>query len=223
MTILRPFVQSLRELRNAVRYWRYADMSELIKMTTDRKYRAYLELQLRRTLSKKDTPLQIRTMALVDKLASLIPLDQCDVLCVGCRNRAELDYFETKGTRSVKGVDLYSEDPRIIIMDMHRLEFPAGSFDIVYSSHSLEHALFPQQVAAEFIRVVKPGGYLAIEVPIQFEVRGADLVDFGHLEALVELFGGNEERVVWSEALPVNTEKVDLIPGAVRVIIQTGV
>ncbi len=48
-----------------------------------------------------------------------------------------------------------------------------GEFDVVYSSHCLEH-LFPHQVAvalAEFKRVLKPGGKAVVVVPDLEDVR----------------------------------------------------
>ena len=197
-------------------------MPKLMKISADPAYRAYLELQLKRTLSKKDAPLQLRTRILVDKLASLMPLDRCDVLCVGCRNFAELDYFESKGARSVTGIDLYSEDPRILVMDMHHLEFSSDSFDVIYSSHSLEHALYPQQVATEFTRVIRSGGYIVVEVPTQFEARGADLVDYGQIDVLLGLFKSGEEQIVWSESLTADNDKAEVSTGTIRLVIRAG-
>lgn len=50
--------------------------------------------------------------------------------------------------------------------DFHGLSaFSANTFDIVYSSHSLEHALYPSKVLAEFLRVLKPNGLLKLVLP----------------------------------------------------------
>jgi SAM-dependent methyltransferase len=56
----------------------------------------------------------------------------------------------------------YRKD-RLVVrhMDARRLEFPAGSFDAVYSLSSIEHFGSPREIAgaaAEMGRVLKPGG-----------------------------------------------------------------
>jgi len=50
-------------------------------------------------------------------------------------------------------------------MDMHHLELPDGTFDLVWSHHTLEHSFSPFAALLEWRRVLRPGGYLAITVP----------------------------------------------------------
>ncbi len=164
-------------------------------------YRDYLEGQLHRTLGKMDAPLQERTKIMVDAAARFANLPQSRVLCVGCRNTAELDYFLARGAQTVTGIDLYSIDPRIQVMDMHHMTFPDHHFDLIYSVHSLEHAQDPAQVAREFARVLRPQGLVAIEVPVRYTTGGADLVDFGNLETLHALFAPYLDQALWSEDL----------------------
>jgi ubiquinone/menaquinone biosynthesis C-methylase UbiE len=45
------------------------------------------------------------------------------------------------------------------------LGLPAGSFDLVSMTEYLEHETQPARVLAEARRLVKPGGYVAVEVP----------------------------------------------------------
>jgi SAM-dependent methyltransferase len=168
----------------------------------DHAYRDYLDIQLHRTLTKKGVPLQERTRFLIDKLEELALLPSASVLSVGCRNAAELEYFEQKEIGDVVGIDLFSEDPRISVMDMHRMTFSDDTFDIVYSSHSLEHARDVDQVASELTRVVKDRGIIAIEVPVQFQTRGADLVDFGDIASLHQVFKPTIETVLWTDQQP---------------------
>lgn len=40
-----------------------------------------------------------------------------------------------------------------------------GVFDFLYSSHCLEHMRDPREALANWIRVVRPGGYLVVSVP----------------------------------------------------------
>ena len=55
------------------------------------------------------------------------------------------------------------------MLDLHDI----GTFDLIYSSHNLEH-LYPYQVPRamqEFMRVLNPGGVLMIVVPDLEDVR----------------------------------------------------
>ena len=162
-------------------------------------YEQYLDVQLRRTLSKKGARLPKRARALIDKTVELIDLPKCDVLCIGSRNTAEIDYFRHKGAQSVIGIDLYSEHRDILVMDMHDMTFPDNCFDVIYSSHSLEHAYDVHKVVSEIIRVARPGAFIVIEVPVQYETRGADLVDFENVENLHAAFEPYIARVLWSD------------------------
>lgn len=162
-------------------------------------YEQYLDTQLQRTLSKRDALFPERARFLIDKAASLVDLSNCDVLCIGCRNRQEIDYFQEKRAKSVIGIDLYSEDEAILVMDMHQMTFPDNSFDLIYASHSLEHSYDVQKVIAEIIRVGRSGAVTVIEVPVNYETRGADLIDFGDLASLHSAFSSHLTKILWSQ------------------------
>ena len=143
--------------------------------------------------------LKLRTRLLVDKLSEFVDFKQCDVLCIGARDIIEVNYIRSKGAKRVIGIDLYSTDKDIHVMDMHNMMFSDNSFDIVYSSHSLEHSYDIQQVVNEIIRVARPNAYIAIEMPIQFEPRGADLVNIKNIQTLYTLFEPYISQTLWNE------------------------
>ena len=49
--------------------------------------------------------------------------------------------------------------------DMHEVPADDGAYDLVWSSHSLEHSFSPLLALREWLRVCKPGGWLAVTVP----------------------------------------------------------
>lgn len=52
-----------------------------------------------------------------------------------------------------------------IVGDLRTVEFPAHSFDIIYSAFVLEHVRGAEQVLRRFVRWLAPGGTLILQVP----------------------------------------------------------
>lgn len=180
----------------------------------DGEYATYLGGQLDKTIKKleKDSPLRYGVM--IKALEELGVGGESGVLCVGCRNAYELDAFERAGFIDVKGIDLVSTDRRILVMDMGKMEFADNSFSVVYAGDSLEHAYDVEQAVAEFCRVVKDGGVIAIEMPIKYETNQIDRWDVGGVAGLRALFTPHvrELKTGWREEQP----------GRLRVIFQAG-
>lgn len=51
-------------------------------------------------------------------------------------------------------------------MDVQRMTYPAGMFDGVYASHVLEHVEHDILAIREIFRVLKPGGWAILQVPL---------------------------------------------------------
>ena len=166
----------------------------------DAEYRDYLAEQLQRTLSKRETSSGIGTRILVEAAAGAAK-PGASVLCVGCRNAVELDEFRARGLDDVVGIDIFSQRDDIVVMDMHRMTFGADSFDVVYSSHSLEHAHDADQVVAEIVRVAREGAVIAVEVPVRHRGSDADRVEFAGLPELEALFSERVGDIVLTEEL----------------------
>lgn len=64
------------------------------------------------------------------------------------------------------GVDIVPKTKDVVIGDLHELNFPEESFDIIFCNHILEHTLSPILCITELIRVLKHDGDLIIGVPI---------------------------------------------------------
>lgn len=183
----------LSDLGHAMRLLRMA-------LGQDSEYRSYLYVQLKRTLSKNHYIRDLNSSVMIGRVFDVGKPDlKSSALCIGCRNTAEIEYFRKRGLTNVVGIDLFSESPDILIMDMHCMTFPDNHFDIVYASHSIEHAFDLRQVIAEIIRVARPAALVAIEVPVRFETGGADLIDFEDVQELQAAFEPHIGRVLWSD------------------------
>ena len=158
------------------------------RVKCDKAHREYLHLQLRRALSKKGVDTSKRSIHLIDRLREKADISNSKVLCIGCRSVDEINYFKSVGAKEVLGIDLFSETEEIMLMDMHDMTFEDNSFDVIFSCHSLEHARDYKEVVAEFVRVAKNGSIFVIEVPVNYETRGADLWDFKSVDNLKEIF-----------------------------------
>jgi SAM-dependent methyltransferase len=60
-------------------------------------------------------------------------------------------------------------------MDITDIHYPDQTFDVIYCSHVLEHVPEDRKAIAEFYRVLKPGGWALIIVPINRERTYEDL------------------------------------------------
>jgi len=164
-------------------------------------YRDYLAVQLRRTLSKRDTDPGIGAVTLINCVADQQP-NGGTVLCVGCRNALELDRFHAREFQDVVGIDVFSQREDIKVMDMHDMSFPGDSFDVVYASHALEHSFDVGRVVAEIVRVARDGAVVGVEVPVRARASAADCVVFSGLDELRAVFQAHIGAEVLAEEQP---------------------
>ena len=171
-------------------------------------YRDYLAVQLRRTLSKRDTDPGIGAVTLINRVAE----EQSDggsVLCVGCRNTLELDRFRAHGFEDVVGIDVFSRRDDIKVMDMHEMTFPDDSFDVVYASHALEHSYDVDRVVGEIVRVGREGAVVGVEVPVRAQASTADRVVFADVDEVRNAFGPHVGDVALAEEQPAHSPTND--------------
>jgi len=214
MRLLSVLHAKLATLKYRLRLW-------WVARGRDAGYRAYLRAQLDRTLLKRSTGAASFSTFLIDALLGVRCQQRPDaaVLCVGCRTTREIDYFKANGLDNVIGIDLFSAEPEVRVMDMHHMTFRDNSFGIVYASHSLEHAYDEHKVASEIVRVARDGAVVAVEAPVQYETRGADRLDFGDSARLRELFEPYVRRVLWSDDQPAKSPTNDAGVAVARVIL----
>mgnify|MGYP001563448584 CR=1 FL=1 len=83
------------------------------------------------------------------------------LLCVGPRGVAEILLLRLYGFRRIDAIDLISRDPLIQAGDMHAVPFGDAAFEVVYSAFTLTYG-DPARALAEFRRVLKPSGLVAL-------------------------------------------------------------
>ena len=97
----------------------------------------------------------------------------CSILVVGGgRQRAWLNPLLRAGqAHQVVYSDIDGGADVDLFCDGHNLPFVEGAFDAVVTTAVLEHVLYPERVAAEITRVLKPGGLLYSELPFMQQVH----------------------------------------------------
>jgi SAM-dependent methyltransferase len=85
------------------------------------------------------------------------------LLIVGPRNRAELLLAWVHGFSwsNTTAIDLYSVNPKIHVMNMEAMTWPAESFDAVTMANTLSYAADTRRAIGEVARILKPGGHFA--------------------------------------------------------------
>lgn len=94
------------------------------------------------------------------------------ILDVGCGQGVALEIFQAEGLTAV-GITLNPEDVKVCqergfdvrSMDQSFLDFADGEFQLIWCRRCLEHSIFPFFTLSEFYRVLKPQGFLYVEVP----------------------------------------------------------
>jgi SAM-dependent methyltransferase len=172
-------------------------------LNSDKDYREYLSVQFKRTFSKRNQIPSRRTAIVMEHMLEVGTLNaDSAVLCIGPRDSYELEFFKRKGVPQVCGIDLFSRNPDILVMDMHAMTFPDDSFQAVHASHVLEHAFEVKKAVKEIVRVAVHGALVGVEVPIRYQTRGADRYDFGGVTGIHELFGSHIMQVFRSDEQP---------------------
>lgn len=151
-----------------------------IKMRiVNRDYIKVLEGFLRRieneTYSEPDSDMHT---LLIDKMLPeftlFIPDRKTRLLDVGCGQGYASLKFKELGYRRITAITLNDRDVEATRrrgidcykMDMTFLQFEEKIFDALWVRHALEHSPFPYLTLLEFNRVLHPGGFIYVEVPM---------------------------------------------------------
>ena len=120
------------------------------------------------------------------ELGNVLALTGCrsdsTVLDIGCGSGEDLEYV-SKVTKNITGIDI---SPTAIeafkakgykgeVVDVKKIPFPDASFDYVLCSAVLHHLVGQGDLTGyveEFVRVLRPGGYLIALEPNAFSISG---------------------------------------------------
>lgn len=76
-----------------------------------------------------------------------------------------IDRFEQQPNVEYITADIESPLAKVK-MDIHAIPFPEASFDVVFCNHVMEHVENDTQAMQEIYRVLKPGGWGIIQIPL---------------------------------------------------------
>lgn len=62
--------------------------------------------------------------------------------------------------KNIDGIDLYSSNPKIAVMNMEDMTYPDGTYDGIVMANTLAYAKDTERSLAECVRVLRPGGRL---------------------------------------------------------------
>lgn len=93
--------------------------------------------------------------------AKLLHVAPEDRVAEALREQSNLDYLTA---------DLYSQQV-MVKMDICAIQFPDNSFDAIICNHVLEHIVDDRKAMSELYRVLKPGGWAILQVPISLALE----------------------------------------------------
>lgn len=77
----------------------------------------------------------------------------------------------TERLKAIPGIDYLSSDlsrpTAMVKMDLTDIQYPDNQWDIIICSHVLEHIPDDRKAMREMCRVLKPGGWFSVQVPVR--------------------------------------------------------
>ena len=156
-------------------------------------------------------------------------LKSCKVLSVGPRTEAEIYTLVACGfdPANIRGLDLISYSDYVDAGDMHAMPYEDDSFDVVVLGWVLAYSNDQKKAASEVLRVLKPGGIVAVGceyTPLTREElrdQGSDVSDapqFKSTRQIFDLFDTAVAEIYFNHEIhPARRDQ----PGSVMAIFRT--
>lgn len=131
-----------------------------------------------------------RPLSVIERLGT-----RSDLLVVGPRAEGEILGLMAHGfeRRSIRALDLISYSPWVELGDMHAMPFDDDSFDAVILGWVLAYSENRHQAASEVLRVLRPGGIVAVGVEWSPESNEDLLQQRGYLPGSSQRISGCDE------------------------------
>lgn len=153
-------------------------------------YDEYKKVQLKESAwATKDEQYQKLLKDSINYLAcKLVNNPDLKILDLGCGDGFGISVFKSHGFNNVIGIDIHPEKIKLAQKlghnafegDIHELPFDDEEFDVVFTSHTLEHSYDIKKVIKEIKRVIRKNGCLFIIVPLEKNIK-----NIAHMQSIV--------------------------------------
>ena len=91
-----------------------------------------------------------------------------------------------------------------IKMDIHDIPFPENTFDVIFCNHVLEHVENDKKAMQEMLRVLKPGGWAILQIPLFHPLKEHTIEDpeLKDPKKRAELFGQDDHLRMYGKDYP---------------------
>jgi SAM-dependent methyltransferase len=205
---LRPFlrVASVRALVARVRFWYLVKVRKRLR-TLDGQPDVSANTVMHNLRSLGDLAVN-RSLRLIRPLSVIETVGPGSrVLTIGPRTEGEILNLLAYDFRpgNIRGLDLISYSPWIDLGDMHAMPYADQSFDVVILGWVLGYSDNPRQAAKEVLRVLRPGGIVAVGLEYNPKTQDEIASEQGYLcgarrriestQEVLNFFGGSVDQV----------------------------
>jgi len=107
-------------------------------------------------------------------------------ICFGARTGQEVVALQQLGMDAI-GIDIVPQEPYVIKGDIHNPPFENSQFDFVFTN-IMDHSIYPDKFITEMERVVKPGGFILIQLQLHCESDEYAENDIYNSASVINLF-----------------------------------
>jgi hypothetical protein len=165
---------------------------------------------IRPTITSDRTLALLRPLSVIETVGRL---RQARLLCIGPRSEGEILRAWAHGfaLSNIKGLDLISYSPWIDLGDMHKMPYQDSSFEMMICGWVIAYSENRELAAREMVRVMRPGGIVAIGVEYGEESDDETIAKCGYLpgsqnriqsvEQILSYFGDMVDHIYFNHGI----------------------